>query len=676
MVAKVFRAGGRTDAPHGKGWRVRFAELLSQWSGINVQAGGPARANYTPNDPWLQGSPQWALSNPGITLDSIPGKVGYDIHMLPVWDRFGGADSLVVAVIDAGFNFRHPDLQGRWWVNAAEAQGKPDVDDDGNGYVDDSTGWDFVEGDADPTDLNGHGTEVSSIIVANFDNGMGISGMLPQAKVLPVRVLDASGHGDLGDIAAGIQYAVAMGADVINFSIGGNGDSQMLKSAFQAARNAGVVIVVAAGNEGQNLDITPPAPFSYGFENVISVAAVNSGGFFSKFSNYGAKTVDLAAPGEAVLACGVSDRVDLWQDDFESGLDAWLPSTSGDFSLTTSSPLEGKQSVEWRSGSNTSLATKDWIDSRGRVGAILWLRVQFTPANLYDALVLEGQREGETKWRTLGAIGGEKIDQGLSFGLTGLDGYRFKLRLRTSSTSSTTGRKLRFDQIYMSTLDPAPKDTAPYPVVAGTSIAAPHVTAYVALLKLACDRLGLPMTKALILAGTRPDSACLGKTNTGGHLDVQRGLAFYLNTLPDLQIVDSTAQWTVGQRIEYSLRLSDNRPQAWSYAVGPLPEGGVFDAAAGKLIWANGMSKPGSFLLQLKATGPSVLRRHFLLSVADPSPVPLVEAGKAFRLRRFPASFTGSRAFNLLGQTHQSSPIPKLPHATPVLDLPGNPPGG
>ncbi len=678
MVERLSSLHGTSPrGSHWKGWRGQFAQSLSQWSGLKVEAGGPARASYTPNDPWLQGSPQWALLNPGLTLDSIPGKVGYDIKILPVWDQFGGADSLVIAVIDAGFNFKHPDLQGRWWVNSAEARGLPDIDDDANGWVDDSTGWDFVEGDPDPTDLNGHGTEVSSIIVANFDNGIGISGMLPQAKVLPIRVLDASGHGDLGDIVEGIRYAVEMGADVINFSIGGSADSPALKSAFQAARNAGVIIVVAAGNEGQFLDVNTPAPFNYGFDNVISVAAVNSGGFFSKFSNYGPITVDLAAPGEMVLACGVVDRADLWQEDFEGGLAAWTPSVAGDFALTTTNPLEGKQSVEWKSGSNTSLVTADWIDSRGRRGAILWLRVQFTPANLYDALVLEGQREGETRWRPVGTIGGGKIDQGLTFGLTGLDGYRFKLRLRTSSnTVSTTGRKLRLDHLYMSTLDPNPKDTATYPVVAGTSIAAPHVTAYVALLKLACQRLGVPLTKDLILAGTRPDSACLGKTRTGGILDVQRGLAFYLNTLPNLQIVDSTASWSVGQKIQFSLRLSDNQTQGWNFDVGTLPEGGAFDAATGQLTWANGIPNAGNYPLRLKAYGPLVLRKNFLLTVSNPLPVPLVQIQRMPRHRVMTLPLRGARHLNILGQSHEGPQFPKRISPIPALDLPGNPTGG
>ncbi|HLU69814.1 MAG TPA: S8 family serine peptidase, partial [Fibrobacteria bacterium] len=183
--------------------------------------------------------PMW----PYLETSLFCGKTvsGADIGMARVWERLGGADTLVIAVLDAGFDFLHHDLQERWAVNVAEADGLMGVDDDGNGFVDDIRGWDFVDDDNDPQDYNGHGTETAGVIAAGFDNGIGIPGMLPHVKILPVRVLSTAGFGSTESIAAGVRYAVARGAHVINFSIGIStpGTNLVLRNAFAAARDAG-----------------------------------------------------------------------------------------------------------------------------------------------------------------------------------------------------------------------------------------------------------------------------------------------------------------------------------------------------------------------------------------------------------------------------------------------------
>jgi len=620
------------------GWRGRFAGKFSEWSGIPVSMPEPAYAAYIPNDTWLRGTPQWALSNIGIPILDIPGAIGYDIHIAPVWDKFGGADTLVIGVIDAGFNFSHPDLQNRWFVNRVESEGLPGIDDDQNGFVDDSVGWDFVSSDADPSDYNGHGTEVSAVMVATFDNNEGMAGMLPEARVLPIRALDASGHGDMAGVAAAIQYAVAMKVDAINYSIGGNSDTPELKAAFTAARDAGIPVVVAAGNDGRDLDANTPAPFNYGYDNVISVAAVNQWGQFSAFSNYGAQTVDLAAPGEYIASCGVPDRIAVWQDSFEVNMDKWVASKSGDFTLSGTNPLEGKQSVQWVSGANTSLTTAESIDLTGLVGATLWLRIQFTPANNNDAFVVEGQREGDAKWVTLGVMGGSPMDQGVNMALTELDGSRFKLRLRTSSSFTSSGRKLKFDQVYLSALDPGGKFTVPYPLVSGTSIAAPHVTGYVALLKLACERMGIPLTKEKILVGVTQDTACAGRVRSGGHLDVAKGLEFYLKTLPSLEVSDSSVHlWTAGKSVSYTLGISDPDADGYVMQAVDFPEGGEFDAASGKIAWPEGIPTVGQVQLRFLAKGVTTLRKDWAFDIVEgpTSLAPSVITRRPFRAGRY-----------------------------------------
>jgi Subtilase family len=646
-LGQGFDRGQVTGVKRGA-WRRVFAERLSGAAGFKISADAPAYAAYEPNDTWFKGSPQWALQNPGLTLGGVAGVVGYDVGMTRVWDKWGGSDSMVIAVVDAGFNFAHPDLQGRWFVNRIEAEGTPGVDDDANGFIDDSTGWDFVEGDADVSDGNGHGTEVASVIAATFDNALGIAGMLPEARVMPIRVLDASGRGEQADIAAGIRYAVSMGVDVINFSIGGASDGGDLRTAFAAARDLGIPVVAAAGNEGVDLDADTPAPFSYGFDNVIGVASINHGGQFSEFSNYGANTVDLAAPGENVLTCGVGERVTSFKEDFEGEITGdsalWDFSGTSDFRLTTASPLEAEQSLEWVSGVNTSLTTRDFIDLRGKQGGLFWFQVQFTPGNSSDAILVEAMREGDSRWITLNAVGGARIDGGVANGMTGFDNTRFKLRLRTSASGSVAARKLRIDFVNVSHLSGAPlapDEPSSYPVVAGTSIAAPHVAAYVALLKTACRRMGVPFTKAKVLEGVVPDTACAGRTRSGGRLDVYRGLAFYLKTLPSLQLVDSTRlSWRPGDSVAYTLRVADvgGVVANWALAVRGLGDGGHFDAATGRLIWAGGIPKDGLITFRAQASGATVLRRHFAFTLTEAElPVSLMAsrdaASQALRLK-------------------------------------------
>jgi subtilisin family serine protease len=605
----------------GAGFGGRVAGYLSQRHGLKFRSPGAAYGIYLPNDHWYLDSPQWALRNTGTTIANRPGKAGVDIDIEKVWDKFSGNDSLVIAVVDAGFDFKHPDLKGRNWRNMAEVNGLPGVDDDNNGYVDDSVGWDFVDGDNFPMDYHGHGTYCSSVIAANFDNVEGIAGVVPQCRIMPVRVLDASGHGDEDQIAKGILYAVNNGAKVINFSIGGDGDNAALRNAFQVARDKGVPIVVAAGNDARDIDVSPAYPPSYTYDNMLVVAAHDHAGLLCGFSNVGKTSVDLAAPGELVLVAGIPDPKEVWRDDFEADLSKWTVS-AGKFVLSTTGPLEGKQSLAWVSGSNDSAVTADYIDLAGRKGCVLRFQLQFHPSNAADALILEGNSEGSPLWREIGIIGGG-VDSGaaISYGLQDFDGARFKLRFRTSQRISSSGRILKLDAVIVTAPDPNPPDEAIYNVVAGTSIAAPHVTAYVGLQRLACDRMGIPWTRALALEGVVPEASLAGKVATGGRLDAFKGLQFYLSTLPDFHVIDSTALTLfVGTQAKYLLELVPPPAQTYSFSVTGLGPGALIDGA-GKLLWTPAAGDTGTHVVTLEANGPTLLRKRFTVTVQESSPV-------------------------------------------------------
>jgi subtilisin family serine protease len=215
------------------------------------------------------------------------------------WRQTTGAD-VTVAVVDSGVDLTHPDLAPNLWTNAGEIPGNG-VDDDGNGYVDDVHGYDFVAGDGTPQDENGHGTHVAGILGARGGNGIGGSGVAWRVRLMPIRVLDADARGTTTAVAQGIRYAVDNGARIVNLSLAGPAGTPDLEDAVRYAQDHGVLIVVAAGNDGADLTSAPAYPASYTEPNVIGVAATTEAGNLSTVSDYG-PGADLAAPGEQILS--------------------------------------------------------------------------------------------------------------------------------------------------------------------------------------------------------------------------------------------------------------------------------------------------------------------------------------------------------------------------------------
>lgn len=217
------------------------------------------------------------------------------------WNLTTGSASVVVAVIDTGVQYTHPDLAANTWTNPSEIAGDS-IDNDGNGYVDDVHGFDFVTADSDPSDQNGHGTHVAGTIGAVGNNSIGVVGVNHTVSIQALRVLNASGSGFTSDIIEAVNYAAANGANVINMSLGGPGYSSVFEAAIRDAGTAGVLVVVAAGNESANNNVTPSYPANYGLSNMISVAATDDEDQLASFSNYGASTVQLAAPGVSIAS--------------------------------------------------------------------------------------------------------------------------------------------------------------------------------------------------------------------------------------------------------------------------------------------------------------------------------------------------------------------------------------
>jgi subtilisin family serine protease len=270
-------------------------------------------AATTPDDPSF---PQlWGLHNTGQT----GGTTDADIDAPESWDLTTGSSSVVVGVTDTGVDFSHPDLAQQQWVNAGENCGSTDltapcadrsnaVDDDGNGYVDDSRGWDWVGNDNNPFDDHRHGTHVAGTIGAVGSNGVGVTGVNWSVKVMALKFLDSSGSGTTAHAVAATLYAADNGAQVSSNSWGGGPFDQSLLDAINYGASRGMLFVAAAGNDGRSNDSTPTYPANYASDAIVSVAATDHNDALAFFSNYGAKSVDLAAPGVNILSTTPGSR--------------------------------------------------------------------------------------------------------------------------------------------------------------------------------------------------------------------------------------------------------------------------------------------------------------------------------------------------------------------------------
>ncbi len=265
-----------------------------------------------PRDPkWLA---QWSFKNYGqSSLGGIEGAAGADIGTTKAWNLSTGSRKIVVAVIDTGIDYSHPDLRSNIWTNTAELNGASGVDDDGNGFTDDIYGYDFSSdgrtelhygqlGDADPMDGYGHGTHVAGTIGAVGNNAQGVAGINWQVSLMAVKFLSDAGFGAASDEYRSIRYATKMKAMVANASYGGGARSQLIEHALREAGAAGMLFVAAAGNDGSDIDQFPSYPAAYALDNVMTVAATDSRDRLAWFSNIGAKSVHLAAPGFGIIS--------------------------------------------------------------------------------------------------------------------------------------------------------------------------------------------------------------------------------------------------------------------------------------------------------------------------------------------------------------------------------------
>jgi len=301
LLASVPAAIADSWSLDGSSSQLRSAQNRLQQQGINV--------SKRPGRLIVEAAERQQLTGLAVEVrKSIPVKLAQD-PLIPDADwyswngmmgieqawQLGQGQGALVAVIDSGIDLTHPDLKNNLWVNPNEVPANG-IDDDSNGYIDDINGASMITGGL-PIDGNGHGTHVSGIIGAAL-NGFGVNGLAPQARIMPVAAINSNGDGTSSDIDAGIHYAVANGAQIINISITSKGITQETQEAIDLAEQAGILVVAAAGNENSNLKGKDYFPTGITNPNMISVGSVTNSGKKSSFSNYG--PVDLAAFGNSV----------------------------------------------------------------------------------------------------------------------------------------------------------------------------------------------------------------------------------------------------------------------------------------------------------------------------------------------------------------------------------------
>lgn len=278
---------------------VAYAEPNYIYRAIDYVANTPVDPKY----PLLWGLKNNGNNEPGKDGNptSTIGVVGADVSANQAWEVQRGSRTIRVAVIDTGIDYNHPDLKDNIAVNVKEKNGKPGVDDDGNGYIDDVYGYDFANNDADPMDGHSHGTHCAGTIGA-VHNSQGVAGVMAEVSLVPIKFLSDSGSGSTEAAVLAINYATKLGVNVMSNSWGGGGFSKALEDSIKAARDRGIVFVAAAGNSSANNDASPHYPSSYDIDNVISVASHTITDNLSSFSCYGRRSVHVAAPGSNIMS--------------------------------------------------------------------------------------------------------------------------------------------------------------------------------------------------------------------------------------------------------------------------------------------------------------------------------------------------------------------------------------
>jgi subtilisin family serine protease len=520
---------------------------------------GYSAPNALPNDPLF--GELWGLQNTGLGIDGFPSAVaGDDIDAPGAWERTVGTPSTVIADIDTGYRFEHPDLANVAWTNPGEAGGVDGVDDDGNGIIDDLHGADFVGAngeaptmDGNPTDEDllsgGHGVHTAGTMGAEGNNSTGITGVAQNVRIMALRV--CSRFPSLGESRcpissqiAAINYAREKGARVANMSLGGTSSSQAAVNAIAAAKET--LFVISAGNDNQDNDsvhhypcdytpqtqASPPVPGA--IDNIVCVAATDQADGRASFSDWGATSVDLGAPGTETLSTYPVRRfVDetFESDDFTTNWTA--TGADGGFSRANESPLASFGMTDSPGGPPAAGSTRESTSAAVAVPAgfshctLFQTRTVSPGGGTYNyEVLLDGSFVDGSSPNSSG-----RFFLPLNNALEG--GGSLTLRFRyTAGESPTESNGVWLDDIELQCAEPVGQASG-YAYLQGTSMAAPHVTGAAGLLFSFEPSATVTDVREALLSSVDAVPSLAGKTVSGGRLDVSKAIDVLAGEPPD-----------------------------------------------------------------------------------------------------------------------------------------------
>ena len=430
------------------------------------------------------------------------GTRGSDIEALKAWDRTTGSNDVIIAVLDTGVDYRAPDLA----PNIVE-------------------GYDFLANSSDPMDRDGHGTQVAGIIAAAGNNGIGVTGVMWKAKIMPLRVI-GSGIVPVDIEIAAIDYANSHGAHIINMSFGGNEYSQAEKDAIDASP---AVCICSAGNDGYNNDQRPNYPGSCTSNNIITVAATDlsdalvTGQHWGWESNYGPHSVHVAAPGINILST-FPPAVQMLFDPMNN-VTSWNAQSPWGASNLASSPPSATVNSPSGSAMNATITLKNPIDLTGKCGTKLEFCTRMNTIKDHGLFYIEASSDGE-HWDTIDYGSGNSNGWiRREYSLTNYDDSPYlNIRFRLTTDSSMSSSSVNVNGLSISAFNPSNGEQH-YSFISGTSAATPYVSGLAGLVKTVNPSYTNLQIKDAILKNVDVKSSLRGKISTEGRINASKTLS-------------------------------------------------------------------------------------------------------------------------------------------------------
>jgi len=526
-----------------------------------------------PND--TQFTSLWGLHNTGQNVNGTAGAADVDIDAPEAWDITTGSSNVIIAVIDSGIAYDHPDLAANMWTNPGEIA-NDGIDNDGNGLIDDFFGYDFRYNDSepmDPIDLTagltegnpGHGTHVAGTIGAVGNNNSGVTGVMHRAKLMALKAGGVDNGLTTDAIAQAISYAVSKGARAINASFGRTGPCSPTEYAsLSAANTAGVMFLAAAGNAGSNNDSTPFFPSGYivatpcgpALPNVISVAAITQTGAKASFSNFGATSVQIAAPGVNTNSTKpTSNTTPLLLHNFDSnpaGLGYTFSGANNSWNITNAASFSTPTSLTDSPAGNylnktDSFATGPVFSTVGQRGCRLESRLRLATELDVDGILIDVSGNGGTTWSSESGWTGSTSGAFQRFTMAELPDRKSNVRYRFNfiSDDSIVDDGVYLDDVRAYCVSGTPSATTDYQFLAGTSMATPHVTGVVGLLLAANPNLTVTQIRNAILNTGDASSLLNGIVSSGRRLNAFNALNSIAPTFTVMVAKDGTGTGTV-----------------------------------------------------------------------------------------------------------------------------------